>query len=238
MVSIAFSREYGSGGDLIAQSVAERLGIPLLDRELLEAACQTVEPGVVPAYESCQAAHRSIEESTISSEEPRSLSERLVAAISGGTKPWPRVQPTSPIPVGEDDSLLRLLVSSDEAYADTMSQVFARVLEQGQAVFVGRGGQVILADQPRVLQVHVTAPMSDKVRRVAAEEGVSEQDAAEKVHRVDDERSRYIRRYYSADWLNPSLYHLTINTGRLSEDGAVELILKAAELVAAEAATH
>jgi len=235
MFSISLSREFGSGGDQIALRVAERLGIPLLDRELLEAACQSVEPGVIPAYESCQAASRSLEESTIGAEEPRSLASRLVQAISGGTKPWPRLRPSSPIPVGEEDSLLRLLVPTDLAYADTMTLVFARVLEQGQAVFLGRGGQVILANHPRVLHVHVTAPVSSKVRRVAAEEGISEAEASEKVRRIDGERGRYIRRYYSADWLDPSLYHITINTGRLSDDGAVDLIIRAAELMTADA---
>ena len=231
MVSVSVSREYGSGGDVIAQRLAERLGIPLLDRELLEVACQTVDSRVGPAYESCLSAKRPIEESTISDEEPRGLAERLEDAIAGAARRWPRVQPPAPIPVGEDDSLVRLLVSSDEAYVDTMSLVFQRVLDRENAVFVGRGGQVILANHPQVLHVYIAAPVADRVRRVAAEEGVTEYDASAKVERVDEERGRYIKRYFNADWKDPALYHLAINTGRLDDNQAVAVILRAAELI-------
>ncbi|NPV08349.1 MAG: cytidylate kinase-like family protein [Anaerolineae bacterium] len=232
MVSVTVSREYGSGGDEIARRVAQRLGIPLLDRELIEVACQLVEPEVVAACEARAGSQVPPSQVQVLPEETPSFAERLVQTITGGTRQWPRIKSLGPMPVGEEDSILRRLVPTDGAYVEVMRGVFHRILsQQGSAVFVGRGGQMLLADRPNVVHVHVAAPYAAQVRRVMQEEGLSESEAADLVHRRDGERSRYVSRYYGANWLDPSLYHLTVNTGRLTDDQAVELVLKTAEMV-------
>ena len=55
--------------------------------------------------------------------------------------------------------------------------------------------------------------------------------AASTVRAFDEERTRYIRRYFAADWQRPSLYHLTVNTSWLSVEQSVDLIVQAAAMV-------
>ncbi|MGI6207046.1 MAG: AAA family ATPase [Anaerolineae bacterium] len=231
MVSVTVSREYGSGGDQIARRIAEALGVPVLDRELIEAACQVVEPEVAAACQARVGGQVPPAEVKILPEEAPSFAERLVRTITGGTRQWPRV-PTVAVPVGETDSVLRSLVPTDEAYVDVMRGVFERILaQQGNAVFVGRGGQVLLADRVNVLHVHISAPYAARVRRVMKEENLSEAEAIERVVSKDDERRDYLSRYHGVSWTEPSLYHLTLNTGRLTEDQATELILRTAQMI-------
>ncbi len=60
-----------------------------------------------------------------------------------------------------------------------------------------------------------------------ASQGLSKREAQSRVRDSDRARSDYLRRYYDVDWLDPTLYHLTINTGRIPISTAVELIVTA-----------
>jgi cytidylate kinase len=49
------------------------------------------------------------------------------------------------------------------------------------------------------------------------------------VRREDRGRARYLKKYFGADVDDPLLYHLILNTGRVSYDEAVEIIADALE---------
>jgi len=225
MVAITVSREFGSGGTRIARDVADRLSARLLDREIIEMGFQLAG---IPVTESPQAPSQ---KPMLQEKEVPGLAQRIVDAITGpiaaGLQPWPRYSVPEPEAVGEEDSLLRGLLPSDEAYVSLLRVVFDETLkEQGSVVITGRGGQCILSDHTDAFHVHVTATLPDRIRSVAELRDIDELQAADLVHRYDEERARYIRRYFSADWLNPSLYHMTLNTSRLTHDQAVQLVLQ------------
>jgi cytidylate kinase len=56
--------------------------------------------------------------------------------------------------------------------------------------------------------------------------------AQNRLRTSDRARFDYLRRYHDADWLDPTLYHLVINTGWISVPAAVELIISAQRAVA------
>ncbi|NPV07464.1 MAG: cytidylate kinase-like family protein [Anaerolineae bacterium] len=226
MVAVTVSREHGALGTEIGHRVADRLGGRYLDRELLDMAFQFAGlpvPGPAPLRPS----------PALEQKEMPGLARRIVDAIAGpisaGLQPWPRYVPPRPGSVGDEDSLLRQAVATDQAYVDLMSQVLERVLEHyPDSVIVGRGAQCALAGRPGVLHVHICATVADRIRRTAQAEGLSESEAADRVHALDEERAHYIRRYYAEDWQKPCLYHLTLNTSWLSVDQAVDIILYSA----------
>jgi len=51
----------------------------------------------------------------------------------------------------------------------------------------------------------------------------------ERLRGSDEDRRGYIREHFGRDWLDPTLYHLCLDTGRLGIDTAVELIRFALE---------
>ena len=53
-------------------------------------------------------------------------------------------------------------------------------------------------------------------------------EAAKRVKGTDDARRDYLRRYFHADIADPTLYDLTLNTGRLGFEVAAEIIAHAA----------
>jgi len=225
---VTISREHGAFGTEIGHLVAERLGGRYLDRELIDMALQFAGLHVPEASEPPAP--------PVPQQEVPGLARRILDAVTGplsaGLQPWPRYAPPKQTAVGEEDSLLRQAVGTDDAYVAVMSQVLERIVEeQPHAVLVGRGGQCILGGRPGVLNVFVCGSLADRIQRVAEGEKLDRQDAASSVRAFDEERSRYIRRYFGADWQRPSLYHLTVNTSWLSIDQAVDLIVKAATFV-------
>lgn len=58
---------------------------------------------------------------------------------------------------------------------------------------------------------------------------LNRRDAQSRVRASDRSRFDYVRRYHNVDWLDPTLYHLTINSSRASLATAVDLIITTAK---------
>jgi cytidylate kinase len=99
--------------------------------------------------------------------------------------------------------------------------------QKNNAVIVGRGGQILLKDLPGVLQVRVIAPFEVRIRRVMEQQRVKEKQAIRLLRRSDEDSAGFIRSFFNADWEDPRLYDLVINTQKLSVDSAVMMILEA-----------
>lgn len=119
---------------------------------------------------------------------------------------------------------MRMSARASKAYREAVQAVMLELAAEDNVVIVGRAGQVILRDQPRVLHVRVTAPPDVRAQRVAETDGIPIQAAAARVSASDDYRRRYLRRFYHVRWDDPDLYDLVINTARVSVPAAAELI--------------
>jgi cytidylate kinase len=102
---------------------------------------------------------------------------------------------------------------------------FAR---KGNAVVVGRGGQVLLKDLPGVLHVRILAPFEVRLKRILAAEGGDEKKAARALHRSDRDSAGFLRSFFEVDWADQTLYDLVINTEKVSAETAVRMITAAA----------
>ncbi|HSR10900.1 MAG TPA: cytidylate kinase family protein, partial [Thermodesulfobacteriota bacterium] len=94
---------------------------------------------------------------------------------------------------------------------------------------VGRGGQVLLKDVPGTLHVRIFAPLQFRVSDLMKRERVDEKHAAQMIRQSDQDSSGYIKCFFNADWDDPNLYHLLINTGKISVETGVKLIVQAVQ---------
>ncbi len=122
-------------------------------------------------------------------------------------------------------------VLTAENYVERMSAAIRALAEQGNAVFVGRGAQLILAGVPGVLHVHIFASPEIRAQRIQERRGLADEQAALQIVRQADERRRaWFRRFFTgANWKDPRYYDLMINTGRVPAQTTVELIVAAAQ---------
>ena len=188
--ALTVSREFGSGGGLIANTIAEWLGWKLLDNEIITqiARAARVDSKVVRQYdERVDSWLRRLNEDAI----------RGVALAAG-----------------------RPLGDADFFDAHVMDELTRKIIEEaytgGSCVIVGRGSQCLLQLRPDVFHVYVYAPVRVRAKRLRArlEPGA---DIEARIHRVDEERARYIRQHYGRDWRDPHLYNLMISSWESEE---------------------
>jgi cytidylate kinase len=79
------------------------------------------------------------------------------------------------------------------------------------------------------LHVFIFAPLAVRIERVMQAESLTHAAAEARVTGMDRLRADYVRTFYHADWLNPTHYHLLIDSGEWGEEGTTELIIQALE---------
>lgn len=126
----------------------------------------------------------------------------------------------------DEFNLLGICPSTEQcqAYIEAVEKVLNELAEEGQVVIVGRGGQLALRGRSDVLHVRIVAPLELRVERVAASRSVTPKAALAQIKASDRARQLYFQKFYQAEWEDPTLYDLTINTGRIAPQAAVELI--------------
>ncbi|HSU93769.1 MAG TPA: cytidylate kinase-like family protein [Gemmatimonadaceae bacterium] len=200
---ITVSRQFGAGGSELARKLGERLNWHVLDDEV-----------------ACRCAERlHLQTSTV--ERLREHSPTLLARLSSALLVAP---PEAP---GIDTThLLRI-----DAIAEAAFESITEAAKSLPLVVVGFGTQCIFADRPDALHVRLVAPMPARVERLRERLGWDGANAAARAHRVDEDRRRYVQRYFHRDVNDPLLYDVQINTGRTTLDEAASII---AQLVRAE----
>lgn len=121
------------------------------------------------------------------------------------------------------EELLGLHPPSD-TLIQQLSESVRHLAEIGHVILVGRAANVITRDMSGVFHVRLTAPLEQRVARVAALTRKPESEALEFVRKEDQARRRYVTSYFKADPDDPLLYDVTLNLARLSIESAAELI--------------
>lgn len=200
---ITISRQLASGGRHIGKVLAENLGIPFYDKELLALAAK--ESGLSQA-----AFENADEQPTNSFLYNLSLNPHLLA---GG--------------YNEYSSIL----TNDKLFV-IQSQVIRSVAAQGPCVIVGRCADYILSDDPRVVRVFIYASPEYRADRVVEYENINASKALGYIAKADKKRGNYYNYYTGKRWGDAKSYDLCIDAGRLGIERsarAIEAYLKILE---------
>jgi cytidylate kinase len=102
-----------------------------------------------------------------------------------------------------------------------------RLATLGNAIFIGRGANIITANQKCTFHVRLMAPFAKRVRQIEEHHRLSTQEAVELISTTDDMRRRYIKHYFRAEIDDPINYHFVINTGLIEYAEAANIIADA-----------
>jgi cytidylate kinase len=125
--------------------------------------------------------------------------------------------------------LEKLLSDKPRIYLDRFQSVIYEVAKRGDALFFGKGSQILLQSFDCALHVLITGSMQKRIQRVMAENKVSPEIAEKMIQTSDRDKRGFLRYAFDQDWLNPELYDLVVNTDTLSLDSAVKVIADAAK---------
>jgi cytidylate kinase len=184
---LTVSREYGSGGILVARRIAQDLGWKLLDSALIEAIVErsNVDPSVAKRYD-----------------------EKI--------DPWLHRVSRQALWHGAFEGVAELS-DIDVFDAQTMAILTRRVIQEaaeaGGCVIVGRGGQCLLATRPDTFHIFIHAPHALRLKLLRERLG-DRPDLEQAMEITDHERADYIRLHYDRDMYDRHLYDLMLNTRR------------------------
>ena len=177
---ITVSAAYGAGGSVVAPALADQLDLPFLQRV-------TTPEGHVAGPGPC--------EEQLSEEEVKATPvHRLLAHF---TQAMPAGPTQSPPSTHHQDEHLR---GRGEAEIH-------RLLAGGGGggVILGRGAAVVLG-KDHGFHVRLDGPAERRVVQGAAIEGISDEQARERLGAADKARTAYVRRLYRCDPADASLY--------------------------------
>ncbi len=198
---ITVDREYGSGGGVIAEKVASRLGWKLWDQLLTDEIARRL---------GC---NRSAVEEHEERQDPAFY--RLMKAFMRGSFEGSLNAP-------------RLRMVDTECVSEVVRRLLPEIADAGNCVIVGRGSAYYLGNRADSFHVFVYAPFQERVRRLRAA-SESEKEAIELAETVDRDRSAFAKRYFDAEWPGRHRFHLMVNSA-MGDEVAVRIILDAVEI--------
>jgi cytidylate kinase len=203
MAVITISRELGSRGNEVADLLCDQLGYCRVDKAMLSqiAAESGVDVKAVLAKER-----------TVTSK-PKLISGQMTSLYGR--------QPGAFAKQSEID---------DQTYHRVVRETMVHFAEQGDAIVVGRGGQIVLREWPGALHVHLYAPMEARVEELMKRYNLTKLDAQRRIERSDEQKRLFIRNLFkNANWKDLKYYHLAIDTGRVPPEVAAKIIMSAAQ---------
>ncbi len=215
---ITLSRQLGSLGDEIAGRVVAALDLLLVDREFIR--LEALRAGIAPTILD-----------RLMYEEQRSLAAEVVESLSSASRQVGGARGTAPAsnPLSNVFVPMMNLPSVDlEEGARAIAAIITAVAARDHVLFLGQGSQILLRNWPATLHVQIVAPLEVRVARVAERDHLNRAAALRRVRLNDMARADYLARYHGANWLDPLLYHLVINTGLCPVADSVAVIVEAA----------
>lgn len=195
---ITVSAAYGTGGSVVAPTLAQRLDVPFLDR-------------VTGPSGPLAPSHR--RERLTAEEAKHTPLHRLLASFTHAMPAGPTLSPPSS---RQHDTEIR----------DAFEAEIFELVAIGRGVILGRAAAVVLGHD-RGFHVRLDGPGHHRLARGAEIEGVSIDEARAHMAAADKARTAYVRRLYRVDPTDSALYHLVIDSTAMPLEIVVDLVLVA-----------
>ena len=117
------------------------------------------------------------------------------------------------------------LTTERRMYAIACQAALAERAVQGDLVYHGLAGHLLLNDVPEVLRVRLIAPVEMRVRALMEERSMSRDDARRYIEKVDAQRAKWTRLMYDADIEDLRLYDVVLNLEKTTVESACEAVL-------------
>ncbi len=194
---ITLEREYGSGGALIAKTLAQRLGWRHWDEEI--------------TAEIARAAN-------IDQREAQRCDERVDPFLYRLFKVYARGSYERTLGLGDSR------VFDTDCMVEMLQKVIEDIASRGNCVIVGRGAPYFLRNRADAFHVFIYASDEEKIRRIKSI-GKTEKEAQQLVAEVDRERADFIRHYFGKQWPHRPLYNIMINS-KFGDEFVIDTILQ------------
>ena len=185
---ITINRQFGTGGHKIGVLLAERLGVKLLDKQILQAVARKFDIG-----------------------------QETVEKLEARDKSWwdDFTQFYRSYIVDNEYHALGDDLSSGELF-EAQASVIRQIASEESCVIVGRCASFIFKDHDNALKIFLHSPMDKRIKRIVDKYGVSEADAKLMIVDNDYTRELYTKKYTGSEWFDARNYDVTLVNGTLT----------------------
>jgi hypothetical protein len=206
MTLVALSASYGAGGSVIGPALAERLGVPFIDRAIPLAVADRLH---VP-YDDAAAHDEQVSTGWL---------QRVLSGFVG-------TDTGAPAPLPPE-------MFSSEDFRRATEEVLLQQAATGSGVILGRGSVVVLREDPRALRVRLDGPPDRRVSQAIRLDGSLDREGAERALRqFDRTHAGYLQQLYGVDIRDSTLYHVVLDSTRIELEACVEIIARTARSLA------
>ena len=193
---ISISREFGSGGREIGFRLAQKLGIPFYDKEIL----------------NVTAKNSGMSEMILKSLDEKPSKSFLYSLVM------------DPYSYGFNSAGYQVNLNQ-QAFQATYDTI-KKIAEDGPCVIVGRCADYALRDNPNLVRMFIHAPLEDRIRTVANRFNLTEEKARTQINKEDKGRASYYNYFTSKKWGSIDSYDLFVNSSLMDIDKTVEFLIQ------------
>ena len=198
---ITISRQFGTGGHEIGAELARRLGVKLLDKQILNEVASRM---------------RTVEDAV------EKIESRNPLWRDDFTNFYRTYMASAEYNGQEQEETSHTLF---KAQAD----VIRSIASEESCIIVGRCGFDIFADHPNALKIFIHSSVDCRKRRIAEKYDISEQDAAAMIVDNDYSRELYTKTFTGRDWKDATNYDLSLDVRKFGVNGAVDFLMNCIE---------
>ena len=188
-------RQFGSGGHVIGEKLAQHYGIKYFDKELLSRAAQ--ESGFC--------------EEMLKNHDERPTNSFLYNLVM------------DTYTFGYNSSSFVDMPISHKVFMAQFDTI-KKIAEEEPCVIVGRCADYALQEFNNCLNIFIYADEKSKIRRIMEKYDISDDKAKDMMIKKDKQRQSYYNYYSTKKWGRADSYDLCINSSVLGIDGTVKLI--------------
>ena len=198
---ITISRQFGTGGHEIGEELARRLGVKLLDKQILNEVASRMR----------------IVEDAVEKIEMRNPLWR-----DDFTNFYRNYMANATYDGQEQEDTSHALF---QAQADAIRSI----ADEESCIIVGRCGFDIFANHPNALKIFIHSSVDCRKRRIAEKYDISEQDAAAMIVDNDYSRELYTKKFTGREWKDATNYDISLDVRKFGVNGAVDFLMKCIE---------
>ena len=198
---ITISRQFGTGGHEIGAELARRLGVKLLDKQILNEVASRMRI-VEDAVEKIEARN------PLWRDDFTNFYRSYMASAEYNGQEQEKTSHT----------LFKAQVEAIRSIANEES-----------CIIVGRCGFDIFANHPNALKIFIHSSIDCRKRRIAEKYDISEHDAAAMIVDNDFSRELYTKQYTGREWKDATNYDISLDVRNFGVNGAVDYIMQCIE---------
>ena len=194
---ITIGRQFGSGGHEVGKRLSDRLGIPMYDRNLIQMAAKELGVSVDAAEE--------VDETIIG----RFLSGYVVN--TGDYTTYVSHMEVENVPLS--DQLFKV-----------QSEMIRYLANKQPCIIIGRCADYILEDEFSCINAFIYAEIRDRIHRIMKIYNLNEDEAWEKIKKVDRERKLYYEAHTGSSWGSIESHQMLFNVSLMEMEDVVDVL--------------